>query len=53
MRVAAKYADVSIVQARAILEAEGHHAYGHSGSLDAVNTVLWRVGKPQLKGDSR
>ena len=39
-------------QVRAILEAEGHHAYGHSGILDAVNTVLWRVGQPELKPDA-
>jgi hypothetical protein len=38
-KVVAKRTGISIDRAKALLEASGMHAYGHTGLLDAVETV--------------
>jgi hypothetical protein len=38
---AAEYAGISVERAATILEDAGQHAFGHTGVVNAVNTVLW------------
>ena len=52
-KLVAKNCGVSVEWAKAVLDAAGFHAFGHTGILDAMNVVRNSMGLPELKGDSQ